>query len=171
MGFDHFYNGGEKSEEIIEKRGMFFTQISREKLSKKKHVSKDKYISKKPDKIIFKTDLSINDIRKSFSKDISSFLSSKKYNYSEETKNDDLKDKQYSTSLNSTTEDFRKTNISIKNQNINSILDTNETSRKSFYQKLISKNILNINKEKIKNNTLFIFDWDDTLFFTTHLNP
>ena len=171
MGFDHFYNGGEKNEEIIEKRGMFFTQISREKLSKKKHVSKDKYISKKPDKIIFKTDLSINDIRKSFSKDISSFLSSKKYNYSEETKNDDLKDKQYSTSSNSTTEDFRKTNISIKNQNINSILDTNETSRKSFYQKLISKNILNINKEKIKNNTLFIFDWDDTLFFTTHLNP
>jgi len=43
--------------------------------------------------------------------------------------------------------------------------------RKSYYHKLIHKNISNINKASIKNNTIFVFDWDDTLFFTTHLNP
>ena len=95
----------------------------------------------------------------------------KKNNYLEENKKDDLSDKKYLTSSNSTIEDFRKANISYINQNIYTAFDTNEASRKIYYQKLISKNILNINKEKIKNNTLFIFDWDDTLFFTTHLNP
>jgi hypothetical protein len=43
--------------------------------------------------------------------------------------------------------------------------------RKSYYHRLIHKNIQNMNKTTIKNNTIFIFDWDDTLFFTTHINP
>ena len=43
--------------------------------------------------------------------------------------------------------------------------------RKSYYHRLIHKNIENMNKTSIKNNTIFIFDWDDTLFFTTHINP
>jgi hypothetical protein len=28
-----------------------------------------------------------------------------------------------------------------------------------------------MNKTTIKNNPIFIFNWDDTLFFTTHINP
>ena len=43
--------------------------------------------------------------------------------------------------------------------------------RKSYYHRLIHKNIENMSKTSIKNNTIFIFDWDDTLFFTTHINP
>ena len=35
----------------------------------------------------------------------------------------------------------------------------------------MNKFSVNLNKEIIKNNTIFIFDWDDTLFFTTHINP
>ena len=169
MGFDYFYNLT-NNDQLIENRGMFFTQISREKLSKR-NLTKDKYISKNPDKIIFKTDLSIITLKKSFSKDISSFLSRKNNYVLEKKENDDIPNKKYSTSSNSTTEEIKKVNISIKNQNIYSAFDKNEKSRKIFYQKLICKNILNINKEEIKNNTLFIFDWDDTLFFTTHLNP
>ena len=37
--------------------------------------------------------------------------------------------------------------------------------RQSYYQRLIHKNIETTNKSTIKNNTIFIFDWDDTLFF------
>ena len=107
MGYDYFYNRASE-EEAKNNRGIFFTQISREKLSKKNHVSKEKYISKNPDKIIFKTDLLINNLRKYFSKDISSFLSPKKNNFLEKSKIDDLPDKKYSTSLNSTTEDIKK---------------------------------------------------------------
>jgi hypothetical protein len=36
---------------------------------------------------------------------------------------------------------------------------------------LSSKKLIKLKKEAIKNNTIFIFDWDDTLFFTTHLDP
>ena len=43
--------------------------------------------------------------------------------------------------------------------------------RKSYYHQLIRKKIELETKSTIKNNTIFIFDWDDTLFFTTHINP
>ena len=33
------------------------------------------------------------------------------------------------------------------------------------------KSFIKLKKETIKNNTIFIFDWDDTLFFTSHLEP
>ena len=49
--------------------------------------------------------------------------------------------------------------------------DDSFSLRKSYYHRLIHKNLENINKTTIKNNTIFIFDWDDTLFFTTHINP
>jgi hypothetical protein len=42
--------------------------------------------------------------------------------------------------------------------------------RNSFYTKLISKNLGKINKSK-NYNSIFIFDWDDTLFFTSVLTP
>jgi hypothetical protein len=65
-------------------------------------------------------------------------------------------------------------------QNSNSNISTTSTNfsfsdsnnlRKSYYHRLIHKNLEVMNKSTIKNNTIFIFDWDDTLFFTTHINP
>ena len=60
-----------------------------------------------------------------------------------------------------------------KNINLSPIKNNREyyDLRKSYYHRLIHKNIPNMNKTTIKNNTIFIFDWDDTLFFTTHINP
>ena len=49
--------------------------------------------------------------------------------------------------------------------------DLSYTLRKSYYHRLVHNNIEHFNKTTIKNNTIFIFDWDDTLFFTTHINP
>ena len=167
MGLDYFYSQN-KNEEIIENRGVFFTKISRQKLSKKKNIPLNKIKTKMPNKIIFKTDLSNNSKNELFSKNISTFLS-----FMKNSNLDNLSINNYSNSSNSTIEESKNSKIFNKNKNINInlIIDKNESSRKSYYQKLICKNLLNINKEKIKNNTLFIFDWDDTLFFTTHLNP
>ena len=169
MGFDYFYNQNNQNE-LIENRGIFFSKISREKLSKKRNFSKDKNIVKKPNHIIFKTDLSLDFRRKSISKDISSFLSKNIKHNQKAIKIDNLSINNYSTSSNSSIEEAKKTNFNDDKKRL-LIIDKNESSRKNYYQKLISKNLLNINKDEIKNNTLFIFDWDDTLFFTTHLNP
>lgn len=43
--------------------------------------------------------------------------------------------------------------------------DSNEL-RNSYYTKLISKNIIPLKKEPT-HNSIFIFDWDDTFFFTS----
>ena len=61
-----------------------------------------------------------------------------------------------------------------KNLNISPIQNKKDSSfhlRQSYYHRLIHNNIENTTKSTIKNNTIFIFDWDDTLFFTTHINP
>ena len=60
-----------------------------------------------------------------------------------------------------------------KSLNLSPIKNKNDSYdlRKSYYHRLIHKNIEKLNKTTIKNNTIFIFDWDDTLFFTTHINP
>ena len=166
MGLDYFYSQN-NNEEIIENRGVFFTKISRQKLSKKKNPPLNKIIPKESNKILFKTDLSNNIQNELNSKNISTFLSFRK-----NSNLDDLSiTNNYSNSSNSTIDERKSMNIRNKNKNIYSLIDKNENSRKKYYQKLICKNLLNINKEEIKNNTLFIFDWDDTLFFTTHLNP
>ena len=172
MGLDYFYRQS-NTDELIENRGFFFTKISREKLSRKKSHSKGKNISLKKN-IIFKTDLSNNLKTSSFSLDIPEFLNYKrKTNIRNKKENNSLNIIPLSStaSSNSTIEDTKNQNIFTDNKNLNIIIDKNENSRKIFYQKLICKNFININKEEIKNNTLFIFDWDDTLFFTTHLNP
>jgi hypothetical protein len=46
-------------------------------------------------------------------------------------------------------------------------------TRGSYYNKLISKGLLNSKtiEKKFKFNNIFIFDWDDTLFCTTFLSP
>ena len=168
MGLDYYYNQN-NNEELIENRGVFFTKISRQKLSKKRNISPNKINFKEPNNILFKTDLSNNS--QNDSKNISNFLSSKKNsNLDIKSIKNDPNSSNSRKSTNSTIEESKNLQISNKNKNYEN-LDKNKNSRKSYYQKLIFKNLLNINKEEIKNNTLFIFDWDDTLFFTTHLNP
>lgn len=43
--------------------------------------------------------------------------------------------------------------------------DSNEL-RALYYRKLVEKNIITLNKEST-HNTIFIYDWDDTFFFTS----
>lgn len=51
------------------------------------------------------------------------------------------------------------------------IISKNEENlRKSYFAKLIYKNILTTKKSKT-HNTIFIYDWDDTLLCTTFLTP
>ena len=171
MGLDYFYRQ-ENTDELIDNRGLFFTNISREKLSKNNSHSKGKNISLKKN-IIFKTVLSNNIKASSFSLDIHEFLNCKrKTNLRKKKENNSLSiiPSSLTASSNSRIKDTKVQNIFIGNKNLNSIIDKNENSRTNFYQKLICQKFININKEEIKNNTLFIFDWDDTLFFTTHLN-
>ena len=46
-----------------------------------------------------------------------------------------------------------------------------EDLRKSYLEKLITKNIWNPNRNKKTHNSIFIFDWDDTLLPTSFLSP
>ena len=159
MGMEYFSNQIKSdNDENIEKREIFFTNISREKLgtNKKRSISKDKInIESYDEDIIFEKNISKYCRKKTFS-NISSFLMP--------NDNDNI----FSSSFNSST-------ISVKdgqkrNNNNRLINDNDEYLRKIYYQKLVCQNIININKEELKNNTLFIFDWDDTLFSTSHFN-
>jgi hypothetical protein len=47
-------------------------------------------------------------------------------------------------------------------------LNTMYTTRTKYYSSLIYKNIM---KKQINCNNIFIYDWDDTFFCTTHLFP
>ncbi len=46
-----------------------------------------------------------------------------------------------------------------------------EDLRRSYLAKLISKNIWNPNDKEKKHNSIFIFDWDDTLLPTSYKKP
>ena len=65
----------------------------------------------------------------------------------------------------------KKINNNLNTSPNKNIINMSNSLRKSYYHRLIHKNIENMKKTTIKNNTIFIFDWDDTLFFTTHINP
>lgn len=96
-------------------------------------------------------------IKRSFSKDLKIPKTIKK-NYLEKDKEKNIIEKSISSK-----------NILEKNKN--------QKEGKIFYKyKSNHKNYstnreIKLNKEVIKHNTIFIFDWDDTLFFTTHLDP
>ena len=164
-GLDYFFSQT-SNEEHTGHRSIFFTNMSRARISRKKNFSSDKIINKKKKNILFKKDLSNQFIKYSYSNDISNFLNAHE---SSKSKEDNLSNNSSSTS--STTEES-KTYIEFNIRNdILSFSKSNEDLRKSYYQKLYINDFINSNKEPIKNNTLFIFDWDDTLFFTTHLSP
>lgn len=84
----------------------------------------------------------------------------------------------------STSDSHESSTLSLSNINRSSVASSTETVdyelvfcrngedlRKSYIAKLISKNVWNPNdKEKI-HNSIFIFDWDDTLLPTSFLSP
>jgi len=165
MGLDYFFKQT-SDEEHIRNRPIFLRKTSRARISIKKSLSSDKINDKSMKKILFKNDLSNQSIKYSYEKDISDFL-----NDHERAKSNESNLLNYSSSSFSTT-DYSRSSIDInKRKDILSLFKNNEDLRKSYYQKLYVNNYINSNKMTIKNNTLFIFDWDDTLFFTSHLNP
>ena len=162
MGLDYFY-GNESNQNnnnsII--RSMYFGDLYGEQ-PKKRSFSNDKYdINKKSIDIYFpnKSQIYANNNNNS-----NLFYSIKK--------EDDSPNNSSSSLSSSSNEDTKKINNLInKNEKEKEYYRKNENIRKSYYQKLMNKFSVNLNKEIIKNNTIFIFDWDDTLFFTTHINP
>jgi len=165
MGLDYFFKQT-REEEHIGNRPIFLMKTSKARISIKKSLSSDKINDKSMKKILFKNDLSNQSIKYSYEKDISDFL-----NAHERAKSKESNLLNYSSSSFSTT-DYSRSSIDInRRKDLISLVKNNEDLRKSYYQKLYVNNYINSNKIPIKNNTLFIFDWDDTLFFTSHLNP
>ena len=62
-----------------------------------------------------------------------------------------------------------KTELNIINNEYSLIIKDEDIIRKSYYSKLIYKNIWKPNQKLKTHNSLFIFDWDDTLFPTSFL--
>ena len=126
--------------ESIEKRRLYFSQISNKSLTIKRSFSKElpkkKYLKENSIYVNKNNDKNLNEMP------IKNNISS-----------DNLKLV------------FEKNKIEIK-------LNNSDNKHKLFLnnQRFSSKQI-RLKKEEIKQNTIFIFDWDDTLFFTTHLVP
>ena len=143
MGFDYFYGNQSSQTNEVANRSLYFGKVYRE--PKKRCLSNDK---------------NNKSIDSYFSLNNSNKNSSTIFNWNNKDGDSPNNSSKYSAISNSST-DKRKSSIKSIDKDI----------RKSYYQSLMNKNIVSCKKEIIKNNTLFIFDWDDTLFFTTHLNP
>jgi hypothetical protein len=160
MGLDIFSSISNISSD--DSRSIYFSQITRNRLSRSRSYSKDIKISKQSRSDYFDQDYEFND---SPSENNSvSFFSSKNINEAPKLEKDEinipLESKSFENNNNENIID--KDNIKIQegdNPNINN------------NGNLSSKKLIKFKKETIKNNTIFIFDWDDTLFFTTHLDP
>ena len=152
MGFDFFSNNS--NVDSLEKRRMYFYQISFKTLSKKRSLSKE---------ITINPQIKNNYLNRDF-KDNTKF-------------NDDKnKEKQIN-------ENHINKNINISTEKLNNIFDEKNNGKvlsddeekgidlKINKLRFSGKKTNTINKKVIKDNTIFIFDWDDTLFFTTHLDP
>ena len=160
MGLDFFSSISNVNSN--DNRSIYFSQITRNRLSRSRSYSKDIKISKQSRSDYFDQDYEFND---SPSENNSvSFFSSKNINDEPKVEKDEinlpLDSKSFENNNNENIID--KDNIKIQegdNPNINN------------NGNLSSKKLIKFKKETIKNNTIFIFDWDDTLFFTTHLDP
>jgi hypothetical protein len=62
-----------------------------------------------------------------------------------------------------------KKELNLINNEYSLVINDEDIIRKSYYSKLIYKNIWTPDKKSKTHNSLFIFDWDDTLFPTTFL--
>jgi len=169
MGLGYFFDNNNSNDsvdkvEIIGNTSMYFGDVYPNK--KKKCFSKDKINTDRNSKSI---DFYFPNYINNKQNNISAII----YNFNTKKDNDCLNNnRKYSTESTSSNDGNNKSNIlSQKKSNEISLNDKSRNLRKSYYNRLLNKNVVNINKETIKNNTIFIFDWDDTLFFTTHLNP
>ena len=172
MGIDLFYGGQSNVINTTANKSLYFGDVYREPRRKRSYSNE-----------IFKSKNNIDNksIHSYFSKDTTK---SNIFNFSDSNNkiNNNIREEDFQNNKSSFTtissnlsNDEKKDSMnSIDKENTVNIFSTDKKKkniRKSYYQSLINKNIVNLNKEIIKNNTLFIFDWDDTLFFTTHLNP
>ena len=151
MGFDIFSNIS--NTDSLEKRKLFFSNITNKKVLKRS-VSKELKLSKK-----FKNYFNQNN-------------SNEDIEYKKERGNEN--NYKRIPTFNNISSNI-SSNIIEKNKKEDIINNINEIELNKDENKM-NKLIFNIdqielNKEIIKYNTLFIFDWDDTLFFTSHLHP
>ena len=84
-------------------------------------------------------------------------------------KKEDIFKKVFTDPNNSTYFSSKKYNDSSNEDDYNLVIYENENFRTNYYAKLIYKNIWTPGIKKKTHNTLFIFDWDDTLFPTSYL--
>ena len=148
MGLEYFYHNP-KEETIISKNKWYFGDIYKQ--NKRRCFSKDKCIT------------SIANKPKE-NQNTSNFLLTRCNTSDEDPLNTSC------TSCSSNEDPKRPdTLIKMRSKEFNTD-DKSKHLRKTYYHKLIKSQLIN-SKETIKNNTIFIFDWDDTLFFTSHLNP
>ena len=173
MGLGYFY--GNQSTEVnkVANLSLYFGNIYRDP-RRRRCMSKDKNI--------IESDINNKSIHSYFSKDTTQKNISN-YLYSNNISNKDIREEDFQNinsssistiSSNSSNDEQKNITNSTNRENIINIFsqkNKNTDIRKAYYQRLINKNIVKFNKEIIKNNTLFIFDWDDTLFFTTHISP
>ena len=169
MGIDFFYGNQSNGINTVANRSLYFGDVYREP-RRKRCYSNEKCINSE-------NDINNKSIHSYFSnqiaqRNISNYFYS---NNNSSNKEQDLRNNNSSIStISENLSNNEEKSLSPKNEeNSQNLLSPKKITniRKSYYQRLINKNILKFNKEIIKNNSLFIFDWDDTLFFTTHLNP
>ena len=169
MGIDFFCGNQSNGVNTVANRSLYFGDVYREP-RRKRCFSNDKYNSE--------NDNNNKSIHSYFSnqttqRNISNyfFSNNKGSNKEVDLRNNNSSNSTISSNLSNNDEKSLSSKNKENSLNIFSPKKNNKNIRKSYYQRLINKNIVKLNKEIIKNNTLFIFDWDDTLFFTTHLNP
>ena len=159
MGLYHFYSNNPNNINVDANGNLYFGDNYNQ--SKKRSLS-DEYSKNHNNNKSIDSYFS----NKNFHRNISFFCSNNKddnppINNSSVSKNCTSLNQEIKTSLFSSIK--KRTEFSLDKKYIN--------FRRAYYNKINNKNISNLKKKTIKNNTLFIFDWDDTLFFTTHINP
>ena len=161
MGLDIFSRISNMSSD--DNRSIYFSQITRNKLSKSKSYSKDIKISKQSRNGYFDQDY-FNEFNDSPSENNTvSFFSSENINTVPKLEKDELNiPLQPKVDENNDKNDVDKNSNKIQEEDNNNLNNNGSLS---------NKKLIKFKKETIKNNTIFIFDWDDTLFFTTHLDP
>ena len=160
MGLDIFSNYS--NSESIENRRLFILGIKMKELSRKRSLSKESKISKI--KSTYLEHIYFSGFEKSPNEKYDNYCLTLK-----ENEKKDIKD-----SNNNSTSSFSNSSFESKNRNLfnKKEIEFNEYEDKNQNKELFKeKRIIKLNKKTIKNNSIFIFDWDDTLFFTTHLNP
>ena len=160
MGLNYFYNSPPKNNSCINipSRTIYYGNIK----NNFENNEENNFLKNKPNKLRkYSCESTMSNISGIFQKTLNS--------HSKNVENDNLKNN--STISTTSSKSGSSNNEEKKEKNNISPLKITKDIRKSYYHQLIRKKIESETKSTIKNNTIFIFDWDDTLFFTTHINP